>query len=230
MRNVSRRDIIIVSLFILCTIAVIWQRWQVNKQNPGQQQAVRDSLYQQKRQFVYNSRVYSKAVRLAKTGDIVVRLGNDMTSEMMRSMNLTDPSYSHAGIISREGDTVFVYHALGGELNPNEQIRKEPLWQFGRPNGSKALGIYRVQMDSATYQRLMEAVHSFYQRHMPFDNSFDLRTKDRLYCTEFVSCCFEQAFKDTGFFQRSTAGGKTYIAPDNLTGNKRALKVAAWKY
>lgn len=227
----SNRGLIIVSIFIICTVAVLWRRWGgSNRSNPEGQQALRDSLFQQKRQLQYNSKVYLNAIRLANSGDIAVRLGTDMTSEMLRHLNLTDPSYSHAGIISREGDTVFVYHALGGETNPDQKIVREPLWNFGLPKSNKALGLYRFSMDSITQKRLIGIVQTFYQQQIPFDTAFDLGSKNRMYCTELVSCSFEKALGDSAIFHRSQANSKTYIAVDDLTGNRQVKKVAAWKY
>ncbi len=230
-RKGSNRGIIIVSIFIICAVVVLWRRYGTNNSdNPEGPQAFRDSLFQQKRQLHYNSKVYINAIRLANTGDIAVRLGTDMTSEMLRHLSLTDPSYSHAGIISRENDTVFVYHALGGETNPDQKIVREPLWNFGLPKANKALGIYRMQTDSVTLTRLMNTVKDFYQQQIRFDTAFDLSTKDRMYCTELVSCAFEKTMGDSIIFHRSQANGKIYIAVDDLTGNKRVQRVAGWKY
>lgn len=228
MKNVSRRGIFLVSIFIICTAAVLWRRFgTADTKNPGQQH-VRDSLYQQKRVLVYNAKVYSQAVQLAHDGDIVVRLGTDMTSELLRRMNLKDPTYSHAGIISKEHDTIFVYHALGGEFNPDQQLIREPLWLFGHPKGNKRLGLYRIEIDSLTIKRLIAVVQQTYQQHIPFDTAFNLSTKDRLYCTEFVANSFEIALHDTAFFHRSQVGGKLYIGVDDLT--EKAKKIHRWEY
>lgn len=232
MKNVSRnarmRGIFLVSIFIICTAAVLWRRFGVsNSGNPGPT-AVRDSLYQQKRLLHYNTKVYSKALRLADNGDIVVRLGTDLTSEMLRHINLTNPAYSHAGIINREHDTLFVYHALGGEFNADQQLIREPLWRFGHPAGNKRLGLYRIAMDSIALRQLIAAVQETYRNKIPFDTAFDLATKNRLYCTEFVACSFEKALHDTAFFHRSVAGGKKYIGVDDIIS--KAEKIGSWEY
>lgn len=230
MKNVSKRGIFLVSLFMICTVAVLWRRFGASNTNNPEQQSVRDSLYQQKRVLLYNTKVYSKAVRLANNGDIVVRLGTDLTSELLRNMNGKDRTYSHAGIISREQDTLFVYHALGGELNPDQQLVREPLWIFGHPAGNKKLALYRIKMDNYSGQQLLAIVQQVYGQRIPFDTAFSLATNDRLYCTEFVAFCYEKALQDTTLFHRSTAGNKQYIGVDDLTGSNQAIKIESWTY
>ena len=230
MKNVSKRGIFLVSIFLICTIAVLWRRFGASITKNPEQQSVRDSLYQQKRVLLYNTKVYSKAVRLADNGDIVVRLGADLTSELLRNMNGKDRTYSHAGIICREHDTVFVYHALGGEFNPDQQLLREPLWTFGHPGGNKKLALYRIRMDSNASRKLTTIIQQVYQQRIPFDTAFSLATQNRLYCTEFVALCFEKALQDTTLFHRSTAGDKRYIGVDDLTGSKQARKVESWAY
>src|SRR5436189_2330486 len=57
-----------------------------------------------------------------QNGDLVTRTGNDFTSQSLRSLNQRDKTYSHCGIASIEHDSVFVYHALGGDFNPDQKI------------------------------------------------------------------------------------------------------------
>ena len=58
--------------------------------------------------------------KMISTGDLIVRTGNDFTSESLRSLNQRNQTYSHCGIASVENDSLFVYHSLGGEWNPDQ--------------------------------------------------------------------------------------------------------------
>src|SRR4051812_41975620 len=81
--------------------------------------------YEAQRLSTYNNEVYPKAVSVIKSGDIITRLGSDITSEMIRQFNQKDKSFSHCGIASIEHDTVFIYHAIGGEFNPDQKLKRE---------------------------------------------------------------------------------------------------------
>lgn len=65
--------------------------------------------------------------KIIKTGDLIVRTGNDFTSESLRSLNQKDQTYSHCGIASIENDSLFVYHAIGGEFVLIKKLEKTHL-------------------------------------------------------------------------------------------------------
>src|SRR5664279_3877987 len=71
--------------------------------------------------------------KLVKQGDLVVRTGIDFTSETMRDFCEKDKTYSHCGIASIEHDSIFVYHSIGGEWNPNQKLRRDPFDVFCNP-------------------------------------------------------------------------------------------------
>lgn len=227
-RKGNVRGIFLVSVFILCAALVLWRRWSdKSSSNPGQA-SVRDSLYQQQRKIAYGN-AYLEMTKLVKSGDIIVRKGTDMTSMLLRRFNLKDPAYSHAGIVSFEHDTIFVYHALGGELNPEQPIQKDLLWNYGNPAVNQAIGLFRSTLDSTTLNKVLAMAKESWQLKIPFDTAFDLSTDDNLYCTEFVAKIFENAIGNS-IFHRSELKGKIYIAVDDLTGNNRFKKLEAWKY
>src|SRR6478752_6230688 len=83
------------------------------------------------------------------TGDLIVRTGNDFTSESLRSLCQRDQTYSHCGIASVENDTIFVYHSLGGEWNPDQKIRRDPIEVFAEPYTNRGIGIFRFPLEKA---------------------------------------------------------------------------------
>jgi hypothetical protein len=126
------------------------------------------------------------AKSLFKTGDLITRRGNDFTSESLRQLNQRNQSYSHCGIISIENDSIFVYHALGGEFNPDQKIRREKLKNFCEPYGNRGFGIFRYNVaQNEIVQSVEEAKMSFHNEIM-FDLDFNLVTNDRMYCAEYV--------------------------------------------
>ena len=79
---------------------------------------------------------------IIQQGDMILRTGNDFTSESLRQLSFTDKTYSHCGIASIENDSVFVYHSLGGEWNPDEKLRRDPLELFCNPEENRGFGIF----------------------------------------------------------------------------------------
>jgi len=124
--------------------------------------------------------------KIIATGDLIVRTGNDFTSESLRSLNQRDKTYSHCGIASIENDSLFIYHALGGEWNPDQKIRRDVFEIFAEPGSNRGIGIYRYQLPGTTIKDLMITVKKLHAMGIMFDMKFDLQTNDHMYCAEFV--------------------------------------------
>ncbi|RZJ97712.1 MAG: hypothetical protein EOO46_25370, partial [Flavobacterium sp.] len=129
----------------------------------------------------------SELKRYIHTGDLVTRTGNDFTSESLRSLNQRNKTYSHCGIASIENDTLFVYHALGGEFNPDQKIRRDRWEEFAEPYSNRGVGVFRFSSLSFPLKTLLDSIQSYIDREVTFDMDFDLATDNKMYCAEFVA-------------------------------------------
>lgn len=129
------------------------------------------------------------------TGDLITRTGNDFTSESLRTLNQHDKTYSHCGIASIEHDSVFVYHALGGEFNPDQKIRRDALMLFAEPYDNRGIGIFRYGLNEKEISSVATVIKNYFNAGIMFDMKFDLQTNDRMYCAEFVCKSYSTAAK-----------------------------------
>jgi hypothetical protein len=161
-----------------------------------------------------------KAIRLAEkdiqTGDLVTRTGNDFTSESLRNLCRRDQTYSHCGIASRENDTLFIYHAMGGEWNPDEKLRRDPWIFFAEPYSNKGVGLFRFEMADSNISRLINVVQHYYRSGLTFDMKFDLATDDKMYCAEFIYKSYLKASDDKINFDKSHIGDFEFVGPDDI--------------
>lgn len=127
-----------------------------------------------------------KAKKNIQTGDLITRTGNDFTSESLRKLNQRDQTYSHCGIASIEHDSIFVYHALGGDFNPDQLLKREAIENFAEPYSNKGIGIFRFNLEDSIKQKIAKVAGDYFISQVMFDMDFDLRTDDRMYCAEFV--------------------------------------------
>ena len=153
-------------------------------------------------------------------GDMIVRTGNDFTSESLRQLSLTDKTYSHCGIASIENDTLFVYHSLGGEWNRDEKLRRDPLELFCNPQENRGFGIFGFKFTVAQINKLDSIVKAWYKTGLMFDMKFDLATNDRMYCAEFVSKAISMATDKQIIFSTTKINKFEFVAVDNLFLNK----------
>lgn len=151
-----------------------------------------------------------------KNGDLITRTGNDFTSESLRSLNQRDKSYSHCGIASIEHDSVFVYHALGGDFNPDQKIRKDPIELFAEPYSNKGIGIFRFMVSDSTKNNFVSVAKELFNKGVMFDMDFDLNTDDRMYCAEFVYKTFLKASYEKLQFNHSHINSFEFIGVDDI--------------
>ncbi len=151
-----------------------------------------------------------------KTGDLVTRTGNDFTSESLRNLCIRDKTYSHCGIASIENDSIFIYHAMGGEWNPDEKLRRDPWKLFAEPYSNKGVGLFRFDIPDSSIHNLIKLVQEHYKNELTFDMKFDMATDEKMYCAEFIYKTFSKASHDKLQFNKSRIGKFEFVGPDDI--------------
>ncbi len=161
----------------------------------------------------------TNAKQYVKQGDLVLRTGRDFTSDIMRRLSIADKTYSHCGIASFENDTLFVYHAIGGEWNPDQKLRRDPFDFFCNSYENRGFGIFRYELSRNEQLKVLALTRNFYKDGIKFDMQFNLDTNDRMYCSEFVYKTIETAAGHRIKIPLDTLNSTKFIAIDNLFVN-----------
>lgn len=147
-----------------------------------------------------------------KTGDIALRRGNDVTSYMLSQFNFKAKLFSHAGIINSTDSGIYVYHIIGGEANPNEEIRYETIDSFWSPISNNVIGYATLSLKAATLERLEDYIQQAISLPVKFDLDFDIQSDERMYCAEFVAKSLNAATLNPNYIPIcDTMGRKIYI-------------------
>ena len=184
----------------------------------------KDSIAEAQRINAALDSVYLKK-KLVMSGDLILRTGKDFTSETFRKLSLKDKTYSHCGIASIENDSVFVYHAIGGEWNPNQKLRRDPFEIFCNPFENRGFGIFRYNFNSTEKVKLINLVQSLFSLGIEFDMQFDLSSNDKMYCSEFVYKAVEQATENKIKLSTTAYGKVQFISVDNLFINPECKEI-----
>lgn len=182
------------------------------------------------RTLFFNNEVLPEAIRLAETGDIVTRMGTDITSLLLSKINPTDPSFSHCGIISIEQDTVFVYHSIGGELNPDQKMKRDQLVVFAQPADCKRLGIFSTNLTGPQKQILGSLVKNLYLNGLPFDMEFDLETNEKQYCSEMVAKSIGEIMGNMDWVSTLKYNNLSFIPVENIYHNRYVTEKKRFVY
>lgn len=164
------------------------------------------------------------------SGDLALRLGNDLTSFTLSQLNNRNKSYSHCGIVSIENGNIYIYHAIGGEYNPNQKLKRETPETWFSPVHNIAIGLARYSMDSLQKLALVEQVKTYYREEKEFDMQFDLATNDKLYCAEMVYKAVQISTHDSAFLPTTTRFGKHYVGVDDLFLNQHCKLIGQQKF
>ena len=167
---------------------------------------------------------------LLHSGDLIFRHGNGFISDAFRAFSVRDKKYSHAGIISIEANQVYVYHAIGGEENVSNKLKKNTLKEFCSSENAKSFGIYRYALSEAEKNQLGELVQGYYQKGLEFDLSFDLQSDDKMYCSEFIYKILTKVKSNKNFLPLSEVNGLKYVAIDDLYLNSACEPIYRFTY
>ena len=156
-----------------------------------------------------------------QTGDIIFRRGRSLVSQLVLSADGRS-NYSHVGMIKMIEGRPFVAHVTTDDPPGSPDIaRIEPLDRFLSDDRAVSAAVYRIK-DSArpVAGRAVDIALSFVEERVPFDGEMDLRTTDKLYCTEMVWRAFREAGLDlvNGKFDRLAIpfGKEVYLLPSSL--------------
>lgn len=166
---------------------------------------------------------------LVKSGDVIVRNGNDEVSNTARSFNRKDKTYSHCGLIQVEQDTVFVYHALGGSYNPSQKLLRQTLRDFCSDEDIDKVAVFRYPLNDKESNALNSWIKDRYAEGLPFDLFFNFQTDDQMYCSEFVFKGLNTAKAGALIKALPENEAIKYVAIDDLYLNEWAKKIAAAK-
>jgi hypothetical protein len=132
---------------------------------------------------------------LSRPGDLVVRLTDDVVSDVIKNMNESDKAFSHAGIVVMEGNRKMVCN-----INPDDKentgadtIRHEPLDSFVNPRYNLTAALFRYSFTDAEQQVFLSALDSFKRLQPHFDERYDYATDKKMYCSEMIAKALNKA-------------------------------------
>lgn len=143
-----------------------------------------------------NLAMIEDAKKMILDGDLILRTGNDYSSEQVKQFSLKDKTYSHGGIAFHDSGRIYVYHVVPDYFHINDKVRKELLDSFCNPVHNIGFGIARYKMDTAEVKVFHDYLDKQYEKKIPFDIVFNLKSNDSMYCSEMIKKGLILATKD----------------------------------
>ncbi|MDD4637547.1 MAG: YiiX/YebB-like N1pC/P60 family cysteine hydrolase [Bacteroidales bacterium] len=136
-------------------------------------------------------------------GDLVFRRGSGIASRAVLTAD-AGGSYSHVGIIVKEGAAWKVIHITPGEAPKGEKdsVKSESLSQFFQASRAVCGAVLRFTGDPLLSKRAALEAMTVCRRKILFDHAYDLNDTTTMYCTELIRFVYLKAEVDL-------SGGKT---------------------
>lgn len=131
-------------------------------------------------------------------GDLLFIKGTTWRSYFVSLFDNSNNSYSHVGLVRNVNGIPHVIHASPGNYGTGNRgsVLMESLVEFLNDDQISAAALYRIfpptdkgnVSDSAAFHAMDYVI-----RGIPFDHEFDLKTDDRVYCTELIIRSYQKA-------------------------------------
>jgi Permuted papain-like amidase enzyme, YaeF/YiiX, C92 family len=125
--------------------------------------------------------------KISQPGDLVVRLGDDFISDRIRYLSVTDHSYSHAGIVVMCENKKMVCNIYPDDFVPGaDTVRYDTIDSFLNRKTNLKCALYRYDLSDSEKINLQEALDDYHKKKIHFDKKYDLKTDDKIYCSEMI--------------------------------------------
>lgn len=138
-------------------------------------------------------------------GDILLRQGNSFVSTLIVRAFPEAKGMSHCGILVRDKDSWSIIHSISGSISDSDGIRIDELNSFiGKAHLSNIRHVKPTfAIDSAV---LGNKARYYLNQRSAFDHDFDLKTRNRLYCSELIRAVYLDAGAGDVFIYKNIAG------------------------
>jgi hypothetical protein len=167
---------------------------------------------------------------ILQDGDLVLRHAKGFVSDAILPFSTNDPKYSHSGVVKKIDGKTYVLHASGGEENVSNTMKRDSIALYCHPAAIFKFGVYRLDLDSAQRAQFVLQMERFYREGMEFDFDFDMKTDDKMYCSEMIYKSLVLATNDENYIPLSRVIEKPYVAIDNLYQNDHCNLIFEYDY
>jgi hypothetical protein len=161
-----------------------------------------------------------------RDGDLVLRCGKGVVSDLFRNTSLNDRRFSHAGIFLQTKYGPSVVH-ISQDLP--QGLKVQPVDEFCSTHIADYSGWVRTDLSDEQRDKLHALVMRELTQGRSFDELFSLDDNRKQYCTEWVREVFSAVTGDTTYFPVTEVDGFRYIAPDNLYVNDHCTLIRTFE-
>jgi uncharacterized protein YycO len=131
-----------------------------------------------------------EALSRIQPGDIIMRRGYGVLSNMIATRINTENGLTHCGIVVRYKGDLHVVHTLSSSVSDRDGVQMHALPAFIRSSHPGSIAVSRIRFEEAR-EALIDGAWQYLRARAPFDHSFDLFDDTSLYCSELIWRCLK---------------------------------------
>jgi len=168
-------------IFLVSLILIIYQAFGQHEDVTVENNEVKKISYNK-----YSAQITQKfpQLNLLKDGDLLFRRGYGIDSTVSMNFSQGEKRYSHAGIIFKENNKVFVVHSEEDKKNGHNGVYAEPIEDF--LEGINIWAVYRFNLTSELRKKVIDYALILKKQDIIFDIDFNLDEDKKMYCSEFI--------------------------------------------
>ncbi|NVN95328.1 MAG: hypothetical protein HXX18_08610 [Bacteroidetes bacterium] len=138
----------------------------------------------------------NEEINKLKNGDIILRHGYGMASDIIvKSLN-EEYDISHCAIIVKDSNQINVIHSVSQSLSDFDGVQIQTLKRFISDCKKNSIIVVRYKSPTHTDNNAIAERASYYlSKKIPFDNDFNIKDSSKIYCTELIWRCIKDAYK-----------------------------------
>jgi hypothetical protein len=130
-------------------------------------------------------RLNAQEVAALQPGDIILRRGYGLVSDLIVGMLREERSLSHCGIVADRDGERWVAHSVSSSVSEADGMQAHRLQEFVRQSRPGSVVVTRLCADAGR-ERIAQRAWYHLDRRVPFDHGFDLADSSSFYCSELL--------------------------------------------
>jgi len=160
------------------------------------------------------TRLSPQEISQIQEGDFILRRGFGFFSDYIsKELNDSIIDVTHAGIITKRNDSLFVIHSLSSDVTDVDGLQTQPLQEFLRYSYPHKIIITRLKnADSVTGLKIASLAKQYLSKQIPFDHKGNFEDDSELFCTEMIWKILEKDLKSVKIPTEAVARKKFFYS------------------
>lgn len=140
----------------------------------------------QEEQFFYVYNFTPEEIEKLEEGDIILRRGYGLVSDMIVETLTEEYPISHCGIICKRGDEFIVVHTISSSISDFDGMQDHNLKTFIFQSKKNSVIVTRLKLPKDIRKKVCQKALYYLDKRIPFDHAFDINDSSFFYCSELL--------------------------------------------